>query len=234
MTDTRWIAYELHDGLMQWVIGARMHLAALVAALAEKRTAPTEVEATLSQILSYLNQAADEGRQLMRFVEGLPAGDRVDVVKTLETTCQLLTRKALGGRPRIVFEHPATPWPELAPKLAWTIVRIIQQAAANAVMHSGAEQLWVTLGRTSESALSVTVQDDGRGFDAEGEYPGHYGVQSMRQRARELGLMLTIVSSPPGGGTKISLQIPAAALKAAEETPEDVGDRAAQTEPFRR
>ena len=32
MTQPRWIAYELHDGLMQWVIGARMHMAALVAA----------------------------------------------------------------------------------------------------------------------------------------------------------------------------------------------------------
>lgn len=222
MKDTRWIAFELHDGLMQWVIGARMHLAALVASLADKPSAPGDVEETLRQILTYLNQAADEGRQLMRFVEGLPEGETIDVVGTLATTCELLERKAIGGRPEICFRCPEQPWPEMPPKLAWTVVRIIQQAAVNAVRHSGAEHLYVTLSGTAEEALSVVVRDDGCGFDPEGDYPGHFGMQSMRQRARELGLELAIASQPGGGGTTVSLRIPAAALKAAEATPEDV------------
>lgn len=226
MNDNRWIAYELHDGLMQWVIGARMHLAALVASLPDKQSVPADVEATLTQILSYLNQAADEGRQLMRFVEGLPEGETVDVVSTLEATCELLERKASGGRPRIIFQRPDHPWPQMRPKTAWTVVRIIQQAAFNAVRHSGAEHLYVTLSGMPESALAVVVRDDGRGFDPEGDFPGHYGIRGIRQRARELGLELTIASRPEGGGTSVSLRIPATVLKADDATPED-GDQVA-------
>lgn len=227
MNDNRWIAFELHDGLMQWVIGARMHLAALVASSAGNASVPADVEATLRQILGYLNQAADEGRQLMRFVEGLSDGEAVDVVSALEATCELLERKALGGRPRIIFQRPDAPWPQMRPKMAWTVVRIIQQAAFNAVRHSGAEHLYVTLCGMPESDLTVVVRDDGCGFDPEGEYPGHYGVRGMRQRARELGLELSIASRPGGGGTSVSLRIPATVLKADDATPEDVDQVAA-------
>jgi signal transduction histidine kinase len=170
-----------------------------------------------------LNQAADEGRQLMRFIEGLPEAETVDVVETLEKTCELLTRKASSGRPRIIFQSPAQPWPRMSPKTAWSVVRIIQQAAVNAVRHSGADLLVVSLGGTGDSALTVLVRDDGHGFDPGKEYPGHYGLSSMRQRARELGMNLSIESRCGGDGTRVSLRIPAAALKAAEEAAEDLG-----------
>src|SRR5687767_4775337 len=109
MRETHWIAFELRDGLMQWVIGARMHLAAL---LANNKVGLTpEAASNLEQILSYLHQAADEGRQLIRFIEGLPPGETVDAVATLERTCELLTRKTSGGRPEITFFHPRPAWP---------------------------------------------------------------------------------------------------------------------------
>jgi signal transduction histidine kinase len=178
---------------------------------------PPDVAASLAQILSYLNQAADEGRQLIRFVEGLPAGETVNVVDTLEKTCDLLTRKTTAGRPQIIFQRPDHPWPQLLPKTAWTVVRIVQQAAQNSVRHSGAGHLVVTLSGTCDAGLKVVVRDDGHGFDPTGEFPGHYGLKSMRQRAREIGLELTIESHPGGGGTRISLAIPPAALAADQD-----------------
>ena len=215
MAESRWIAFELHDGLMQWVIGARMHMAALVASFNSTAAAaetPEELESRLTQILSYLNQASDEGRQLIRFVEGLPpSGDAVDVVETLANTTELLTRKTRDGRPLITFREPAAPWPLLQPHVAWSFVRIVQQAAVNAVRHSQAEHVDVNLSSGDAGELVVDVVDDGIGFDPSIAYPGHYGLESMRQRARESRIHLSIDSQPNRGGTRVQVRMPATA-----------------------
>jgi signal transduction histidine kinase len=156
-----------------------------------------------------LNQASEEGRQLIRFIEGLPPTDgTVDVIEALATTAGLLTRKSRDGRPTISFQRPERPWPELQPHFAWSVVRIIQQAAVNAVRHSQAEHIAIILGVNDQGELCVSVIDDGQGFDPEGEYPGHFGLQSMRQRARESHMHLAIDSQPNGGGTRVILRIP--------------------------
>lgn len=210
MSESRWIAFELHDGLMQWVIGARMHIAAMVASLKknpESDDASDELASKLTQILSYLNQASEEGRQLIRFLEGLPCADgSVDVVETLATTVDVLGRKTQQGRPALNFCRPEQPWPALPPQFAWTIVRIVQQAAVNAVRHSGAERINLVLGTSPDGQFKVDITDDGRGFDPGAAYPGHYGLSSMRQRAAEAHIDLAIDSRPGGGGSRVSLR----------------------------
>lgn len=212
MAESRWIAFELHDGLMQWVIGARMHIAALVASIQQSPSAagtPEELEARLTQILSYLNQASEEGRQLIRFVEGLPATDgSVDVVEALAATAEFLERKTRDGRPTITFQRPDRPWPQLPPHFAWNVIRIVQQAAVNAVRHSNAERVALILSEVNDRELCVQINDDGKGFDPSAEYAGHYGLSSMRHRAEEARIDLTIDSQPNGGGTCVSLRIP--------------------------
>ncbi len=203
MPEPRWIAYELHDGLMQWVIGARMHMAGLVAAMKEGRPID-DLEGTLTQVLSYLNQATEDGRQLIRFIEGLDERETVDVVAVLETTCEILTRKARDGKPRLEFYGPAEPWPELEPEKAWPIVRITQQAVFNAIRHSGAESVKICL-RTAANQLVIEVQDDGTGFDPDASYPGHFGLRTMRQRAQEAGIALQISSGSTGSTIKLTI-----------------------------
>ncbi|HEU4494886.1 MAG TPA: ATP-binding protein, partial [Rubrobacteraceae bacterium] len=51
------------------------------------------------------------------------------------------------------------------------------------------------------------VSDDGIGFDTSGEFPGHLGLRSMRERAQRLGGTLTVVSSP-GAGTAVHAHFP--------------------------
>ena len=213
MAESRWIAYELHDGLLQWVIGARMHMAALISSLQPSAPSsaapPDDLETRLTQILSYLNQASEEGRQLIRFIEGLPETDgAVDVIETLATTAELLTRKTRDRRPTIRFQPPEQPWPQFQPPLAWAVVRIVQQALVNAVRHSEGDQVAVILGVTTDAELCITVIDDGQGFDPDADFPGHYGLKTMRQRARDAHLRLAIDSQPHGGGTRVTLRIP--------------------------
>ena len=45
------------------------------------------------------------------------------------------------------------------------------------------------------------------GFDPDGEFPGHLGPRSMRERAERLGGTLEVGSSP-GGGTRVRVRIP--------------------------
>ena len=201
MPEPRWIAYELHDGLMQWVIGARMHMAALVAAIKEGR-APEDLPENLSQVLAYLNQATEDGRQLIRFIEGLDDGETVDASGVLATTCEILTRKTRDGKPELEFVNADPAWPQLETEKAWPIVRIVQQAVFNAIAHSGGDHVAIRLGWRDDNLL-VEVVDNGRGFDPNTKYPGHFGLRTMRQRALESGMQLDIQSSHLG--TRVSL-----------------------------
>jgi len=56
--------------------------------------------------------------------------------------------------------------------------------------------------------LTLTIADDGVGFDPEGAHPGHYGLAGLREQARLIGAALTIRSAPQEG-TVISVVLAA-------------------------
>lgn len=209
MAQSHWIAFELHDGLLQWVIGAHMHLESMLIAIKERKVvSPSpELEESLTQILNYLNQAADEGRQLIHFIEGLPSGTLVNAVDMLAVACDQLARKARAGRTQVAFQGPVEQWPLMPQPVAWAIFRIVQQSALNAVRHSGARTVTIRLSSTTDNKLQALVVDDGCGFDPNLDRPGHFGLKSMRQRAREAGFSLEVESRPNGGGSRVALLI---------------------------
>jgi signal transduction histidine kinase len=60
--------------------------------------------------------------------------------------------------------------------------------------------------RTEGGVLCAIVEDDGRGFDPVAPTSGA-GIVGMRERAEQLGGTLS-VSSRPGGGTRVALELP--------------------------
>jgi NarL family two-component system sensor histidine kinase YdfH len=52
----------------------------------------------------------------------------------------------------------------------------------------------------------MQIGDNGHGFEVAKAHPGHYGLESMRSRAREIGGELRIWSGP-GKGTLISVDV---------------------------
>ena len=56
-------------------------------------------------------------------------------------------------------------------------------------------------------SLTLEVSDDGVGFDTQGDFPGHLGLHSMRERVSRLGGTLELESSP-GGGTRVRARVP--------------------------
>jgi len=84
-----------------------------------------------------------------------------------------------------------------------TLFRICQEALSNVSRHSQAERVAVTLDFRTEQ-LKLTVQDYGRGFDAEQMQAG-VGTQSMRERAATLPAGTFALDSIPGQGTVITI-----------------------------
>jgi len=97
----------------------------------------------------------------------------------------------------------STPW--LHPTNSLHLLRILQEAVANALKHSGATD--IELGtRQAEAAIELTVNDNGAGFDTGHAAPGR-GLTTMQSRARRLNATLA-VDSEAGRGTTVTLRLP--------------------------
>lgn len=102
---------------------------------------------------------------------------------------------------------------ELRPRLPLhvevALFRIAQEAITNAVKHSGAERITITV-EEADGAIELQVADDGRGFDPSelpmSEQKGHWGLAIMRERAAMVGGRLD-VRSAPDEGTRVTVTV---------------------------
>lgn len=91
------------------------------------------------------------------------------------------------------------------------LLRIAQEAVANAVKHANPKTISVHLEKDGRFLL-LRVKDDGQGFEPSGTMSledGHFGILGMRERAERLGGELTLASHP-GGGTQVEVKVPLA------------------------
>lgn len=106
----------------------------------------------------------------------------------------------------IVDSDAPTEFPE---RVTVQIVRIIQEALTNIRKHAGAKNVTVRFDQ-QDSRLRITIQDDGRGFDpstVSGNAGQAFGLEIMRERAKDIGGILEL-NSRPGHGTRIVVQVP--------------------------
>lgn len=88
------------------------------------------------------------------------------------------------------------------------LFRVIQEAVGNAARHADASRIDVDIATAgSPTWVTVTVRDDGHGFDPSGRFDGHFGLQTMRERVAVLGGQLQ-VDSAPRDGTVVSVAVP--------------------------
>jgi len=93
-------------------------------------------------------------------------------------------------------------------KAKHNLLRIAQEAITNAVKHSNADRIDVVLAATEDS-VSLTVSDNGQGFDPKtsSSSPGHFGLRGMRTRAKSMKADFQ-VQSISGQGTTIKARVP--------------------------
>ena len=83
--------------------------------------------------------------------------------------------------------------------------RVLQESLTNAIRHSEAREIRVSLAREGESIV-LEIEDDGVGLDLDAPVAGH-GLESMRERASAIGAELEIAR--PARGTRVRLVVPA-------------------------
>ncbi|GAA3842577.1 hypothetical protein GCM10023083_86770 [Streptomyces phyllanthi] len=193
------LAHELHDAVSQKLFSLRL-TAQAATALVDRD--PSRAKGEMHQVALLAAEAADELRAAV--VELRPAAlDEDGLVATLRTQIQVLDRAHTA---RVTFTSRGVRALPAAQEEA--LLRVAQEALHNALRHSGAERVDVTLERRGSAAV-LRVTDDGSGFDpASIRRAGrHLGLVSMRDRAGGIGGRLT-VESAPGKGTTIEMEAP--------------------------
>lgn len=193
------LAHELHDAVSQKLFSLRL-TAQAAAALIDRD--PSRAKGELHQVAALAAEAADELRAAV--VELRPAAlDEDGLVATLRTQIQVLDR---AHSARVTFAGRGVKALPSAQEEA--VLRVAQEALHNALRHSGAEHVDVTLDRRGSGAV-LRVTDDGNGFDPKAirRAGRHLGLVSMRDRASGVGGTLT-VESAPGKGTTIEMEAP--------------------------
>ncbi|MEV6181588.1 GAF domain-containing sensor histidine kinase [Streptomyces sp. NPDC052016] len=193
------LAHELHDAVSQKLFSLRL-TAQAASALVDRD--PSRAKGELQQVAALAAEAADELRAAV--VELRPAAlDEDGLVATLRTQIQVLDR---AHSARVTFSsHGVRALPAAQEE---ALLRVAQEALHNALRHSGAEHVEVTLHKRGSDTL-LRVTDDGSGFDPTTVRRAgrHLGLVSMRDRASGIGGSLT-VESAPGKGTTIEMEAP--------------------------
>jgi len=201
LTERTRLAQELHDTLEQTMTGIALQLD-VVANQFEKNPGNASHHLKLARGLMRQSQV-----DLRRSVWGL----RSRAEEQFNLTNALLTsgRQITGDTGiHIEFETVGETNP-LSEIIEENLLRIGQEATTNVVKHSGATLVKVEL-HFSPQRVVLQIRDDGKGFNPEacvGPKDGHFGLLGIRERTERLGGQVTITSSP-GGGTSIQVEIP--------------------------
>jgi PAS domain S-box-containing protein len=189
------IARELHDDTAQ-------RLAALLVRL-QVASREEDAEARgrqLEEIREEILRAAEEVRRIARGLRP-PVLDEMGVVAALRSHVATLAKVY-----SLEIELESEGEPRMGADAELALYRIVQEALANVVRHSGAESARVRLDAKDGRVLAV-VEDDGRGFDPARSAGGGLGLTGMHERARHAGGTLSI-ESVPGEGTRVRVEIP--------------------------
>jgi signal transduction histidine kinase len=181
------VAREIHDGLAQYLFSIITHVTMLESGRATDATVARLKEAALAAqqearfavlALSSASGTAPFDAALRRYVEVLTADGLLEV------------------------ELEIDPKVRLAPDEQIQIFRIVQEGLANVRKHSGARRAWVRISGESGSR-SVLVEDDGSGFEEDGNGAGQ-GLRNIRLRAETIGGAFKL-RSRPGRGTALEV-----------------------------
>lgn len=198
--ERRRLRRDLHDGLGPLL--SALTTQADVAALRLARS-PTQVDRVAAVLDQIRHTGADAIAGLRRVVEDLrPAA--IEELGLDGALHQLCAAMSLPGR--LTVNLHATPTAGLPAATELAVYRIAGEAVTNAVRHSRAHRVDVLLDR-DEQALVLQVRDDGTGFEPRSVSAG-VGLESMRQRAEEIGGTLHVSSGPAGSTVRAVLQLP--------------------------
>jgi two-component system sensor histidine kinase UhpB len=186
------IARELHDEIGQTLTAVALRAEHRAQRSGEEHPEFAELAATVQQSLADVRRVSLELRP--------PALDELGLVNGLISLCARVEQES-GMHVRRELEGPRL---DLSPDVELAVYRIAQEALTNAMRHSEASEVDVSLAR-SDDELVLSVRDNGRGFPEDMSDGG--GLTGMRERAMLVNASLELDSSP-GAGVTVMLRLP--------------------------
>jgi len=204
------LAREIHDTLAQGLAAIALQLET-ADALFQSR--PERAQETIQKALQLARSNLEEARHSVMDLRAAPLQKH----SLPEALAALAVAEQAPATPPLVpvVDYtclPAQHFPILSARIETGLYRIAQEALTNARKHAKADKISMTL-IAEEQWISLSVQDDGCGFDFESvaqqinRSSGHFGLAGMNERVKLLGGNLCILSEQ-GAGTRIEVSIP--------------------------
>lgn len=205
--ERRRVAQELHDGPVQRLV----QLCRALDLVDEQEELPVAAREDVAAARDLAELIVTELREILRGLRP-PALEHLGLVPTLRRLLDELGQRS-GAKTRLVVEGETR---RLDADIELSIFRIGQEALSNVERHARAGAVTLTLDFAA-SALTLTVRDDGAGFDpqvlsGDRERVG-LGLRGMAERVQLVGGELT-VESRPGEGTEVVARVPLGAVAA--------------------
>ncbi|HSM54885.1 MAG TPA: histidine kinase, partial [Candidatus Sulfomarinibacteraceae bacterium] len=210
--ERRRLRRDLHDGLGPHLASQTLTIDAIGKLLTRD---PQRAQALLQDLKTQSKTAVHDIRRLVYDLRP-PALDELGLVGALREGAARQSQNGLS----ITVEAPSS-LPPLPAAVEVAAYRIAQEAVNNVLRHAQADTCTVRLAMVQASepqALRVEIADDGRGIAP--DYRAGVGLQSMRERAAELGGSFD-VESPSGGGTRVTAVLPLPQIPHERTTPDE-------------
>jgi len=192
------VARELHDSIGQKIISMQLE----IEWLRNRECACSDVS-VYNNLIKQTIEASEELQQICLGLRPLIM-DRMGFNAAMKTLIADLENAS-----DIFIESRITPVDEsrVSPDNAINLYRILQEALANIVRHSGSKTALISLKET-DSEIVLQVKDSGCGIEEDSEQGRYnFGILGMRERANMMGGRFEICSAP-GRGTHIKVAIP--------------------------
>lgn len=193
------LAREMHDTLIQGCTGLS---AVLEGAASMANQDGQAAETLLNCARTQIRAITDEARSA---VWNLHNGGQRDI---LDVTAGIATQACDGGRVRLRIDCTGKS-AIVDPMLEHEVIMVVREALFNAIRHGRPNEI-VLQAELQNGHISVSIHDDGCGFDTDGisgSNSGHFGLIGMRERMERIGGSLHIASSV-GKGSEVRLRVP--------------------------
>jgi len=191
------LAHEMHDTLAQSFAGLGFQLEAI----RDEANAGSNIVPQLDVARDMVRNSHEEARRSIAMLRP----ENLESVG-LQRAIEIWTRRMVNGTSSIAVQVSSEGSERTIPlRISDTLMRIGQEAVANAVRHARPTRLDVSLNYL-KSAVELVVEDDGCGFSLTSELAG-FGISGMHKRADSIGASLTIQSAP-GKGTTLCVHAP--------------------------
>ncbi|MEN1966635.1 sensor histidine kinase [Lentibacillus sp. N15] len=190
------LARELHDSVSQELFAVSM----MMSAMNETKLPMDEgIQQQLQTVEKMINQAQLEMRALLLHLRPVALKG-----KTMQEGIQDLLNELLQKVP-LAIEWKIEAF-SVDKGVEDQLFRILQESVSNTLRHAKANTLRVMLIKR-DGYIILRVADDGVGFDMKLEKTGSYGLETMRERAYEIGGSFKLISLP-NQGTNLEVKVP--------------------------